>query len=322
MALQERPRFLNGLRSTAGRLALAGTDRFLQRQQCPAVSVIILTHNRASYLERTLTALMRQCLSAATWEVLVVDRGSRDGTPQLIDQFGLATAVQVRAIRVPEDTGTAEQLNRGIEAARGSVLVFLMDDRLVRSDFLARHAVGQTMRECVTFGDDHMCVCTHLIVPNDVAEPGIQPTPLVDVDVVQDERMLQALTLDGPDDYRPLFTFAAKRHRPIPHPWACTTLGNLSMARSSVETIGAFDQRFDGWMLEGLDLAYRFHCAGIPFRYDPEAVALRQLSSPTQRTRRDALQQIHYLLGKHPGMSTVERMLVWSSIPGIQDMKD
>ncbi len=86
------------------------------------ISVVIPTLNEADNLEKTLAAAGR----GADIETIVVDGGSRDGTPSL------AAAAGARVITAPPPK--ACQMNRGAQAATGDILLFLhADTRLPRS---------------------------------------------------------------------------------------------------------------------------------------------------------------------------------------------
>lgn len=86
----------------------------------PPLSIIVPTLNEAAALGATLAAL--QALRAAGCELIVVDGGSEDGTPQRA-----AAHIDV-LLRAPR--GRARQMNAGADAARGAVLWFLHADTL------------------------------------------------------------------------------------------------------------------------------------------------------------------------------------------------
>lgn len=51
------------------------------------VSIIIPTYNRCSLLEMTLRSIVNQDLNNISMEVLVIDDGSEDNTPKLIEEY-------------------------------------------------------------------------------------------------------------------------------------------------------------------------------------------------------------------------------------------
>jgi glycosyltransferase involved in cell wall biosynthesis len=87
----------------------------------PLVTVVVPTSNRASYLEVTLASLAAQDYDGE-WQTIVVDDGSTDATPAVIERFG------VRGLRQPESRGPNAARNAAFAAAGDSELVVLIDD--------------------------------------------------------------------------------------------------------------------------------------------------------------------------------------------------
>src|SRR5436190_10918981 len=58
----------------------------------PAVSVVVPTHDRADYLDVTLSSLLDQDFPEP-YEVIVVDDGSRDSTPDVVRRHGIRAIV-------------------------------------------------------------------------------------------------------------------------------------------------------------------------------------------------------------------------------------
>jgi GT2 family glycosyltransferase len=98
----------------------------------PRISVVIPTHNGGATLSGTLKALAAQTVPAAEREVIVVDDGSTDDTAAIAEAGG------ARVIRLVPNHGVAIARNRGIAAARASVLAFTDDDCLPAPDWLER----------------------------------------------------------------------------------------------------------------------------------------------------------------------------------------
>jgi glycosyltransferase involved in cell wall biosynthesis len=94
------------------------------------VSVIIPAYNRATLLPRTLDAVLAQ--TAPPDEIIVVDDGSTDGTPEVARRYG----GRVRCI-VTVNGGDLAARNIGLRAALGRLVAFCDSDDLWRPDFLA-----------------------------------------------------------------------------------------------------------------------------------------------------------------------------------------
>ncbi len=87
----------------------------------PLVSVIIPTYNRASVLERAISSVLAQTFK--DFELIVVDDGSRDSTPELLSQFdGKLTAL------FEANKGVSAARNLGIRHSQGELLAFLDSD--------------------------------------------------------------------------------------------------------------------------------------------------------------------------------------------------
>lgn len=103
----------------------------------PVLTVVIPTRDRLESLRLTLDALAVQTVSPSTFEVIVADDGSSDGTPAW-----LATASDypfaLRPVRLPH-SGPAAARNRGIGQARAPRVLLIGDDTFPASDLLGQH---------------------------------------------------------------------------------------------------------------------------------------------------------------------------------------
>jgi GT2 family glycosyltransferase len=98
------------------------------------VSIVIATYNRASLLAECLEHLARQHF-APDDEVIVVDNGSTDDTPNVI--ANARRAFDVPLYQLVENTpGKSHAMAAGVAAAKGDVLAFTDDDVDVASDWV------------------------------------------------------------------------------------------------------------------------------------------------------------------------------------------
>src|SRR5712672_3062654 len=97
----------------------------------PAVSVVIPAYNYAHYLPQAIDSVLSQTHSAL--EVIVVDDGSTDATPQVCTQY---SDPRVRSIRQP-NAGLSAARNTGIREARFPCVAFLDADDRWQPTFLA-----------------------------------------------------------------------------------------------------------------------------------------------------------------------------------------
>ena len=89
--------------------------------EIPQVSVVIPTFNRAWCLAEAVDSVLSQ--EFKDFELIVVDDGSTDATPQLLQGYGDAILLLHR-----ENGGVSAARNAGIAAARGELIAFLDSD--------------------------------------------------------------------------------------------------------------------------------------------------------------------------------------------------
>lgn len=107
----------------------------MTRGSASLVSVVVPSYNRASFLPATLDTLLNQ--DHERLEVLVLDDGSTDETPEVVAEYAARWGDRLRASR-HDNMGQARTLNRGFEAARGEILGYLSSDDLLRPGAISR----------------------------------------------------------------------------------------------------------------------------------------------------------------------------------------
>src|SRR5438034_6228114 len=93
-----------------------------------AISVIMSTRNRARYLPDALSTLAAQQCDVP-FEVIVIDNGSSDGTPAIVEAW-CRSHPRFRTAREPL-AGLSRGKNAGIRLARAPLLLFTDDDMRV-----------------------------------------------------------------------------------------------------------------------------------------------------------------------------------------------
>jgi hypothetical protein len=102
----------------------------------PAVSVVILTHNRKDLLRQSLSSCLG--LNWPELELIVVDNVSTDGTPEMIqEEFGS----RVHVIRRTVDSPTAGR-NEGFRCAKGDFILSLDNDMIILDSECIHKAVA------------------------------------------------------------------------------------------------------------------------------------------------------------------------------------
>ena len=99
----------------------------------PFMSVIVPVYQGAHVLPRCLSALRASEMPRGSWELIIVDDASTDATALIAAEF--ADAV----VRLPDrPRGPAYARNRGVELARGEIVVFVDADVCVHTDTLRK----------------------------------------------------------------------------------------------------------------------------------------------------------------------------------------
>ncbi len=197
------------------------------------LSVVIVTYNSADVLEGCWRSV-RSCLPEA--EVIVVDNASTDATPALCGRLG-----GVSLLVNDHNQGFGRACNRGARAARGSHVLFLNPDvRVTAVDQPALNALLSGAR-------------LGLVAPS--IENGMSGGST-------GEHWPRELLRQVIGPLRPRELPRARRFVLRSSPWWPSGAA-LLVARSEFERVGGFDPRFFLYF-EDLDLARRYHAAGLP----------------------------------------------------------
>ncbi len=227
-----------------------------------AVSVVVPTFNQASRLELTLSSLLYQNPPQGGWEVVVVDDGSADNTPLILESF--IGRLPLRLHRQP-NCGRSAARNAGAAIALGRVLVFCDSDRVCAPSFVSAHA------EAAADGHDML-----------VSLGEVREVYVSDVDGRRAE-LIGDIEAGCPwlagRSRRP--RFVAELHRHLIGPdglaesslaWLCFLSGNVSLSRGAFERAGGFDEDFVQWGFEHFELGYRLAGLGATFQHRPHAI--------------------------------------------------
>lgn len=203
------------------------------------VSVVIPTYNRLSRLKQVLAAFERQTCPQECFEIVVVSDGATDGTDDYLRQ--LETPLTVVPV-LQTNQGVAVARNRGVEHARGELIVFIDDDVVPEPHLITEHIRSHEEEQ----GD--VVVLGPMLTP-----PGFPMKPWVRWEQAMLAKQYEAM--------------ASGRWRPTARQFYT---GNASLARRQVLEAGGFDSRFR--RAEDVELAYRLAERGVRFVSNSRAV--------------------------------------------------
>ncbi len=109
------------------------------------LSVVLATYNRADTLKTTLDHLAAQDLDPSEFEVIVVDDGSTDATPEVVALKGQGFPVPLINLR-HENRGPGYTQNRGIRQARAPLVLLIADDIWLAPGSLRAHIEAHERR--------------------------------------------------------------------------------------------------------------------------------------------------------------------------------
>lgn len=98
----------------------------------PTVTVVIPAYNVENYIEKCVESVLKKSYTCS--EIIIVDDGSTDNTPILIDQIAKYNSL-IRVIH-KENSGVSSVRNDGIELSNGDYIVFVDGDDWLASDFV------------------------------------------------------------------------------------------------------------------------------------------------------------------------------------------
>ena len=134
------------------------------------VSVVVRSYNRATYLALALESVLGQ--TRPPDQVVVVDDGSTDATPALLETYRAG----VEVIRLPHTGNPARVLNAGLAAVNGDAVALLDSDDVWLPDKLDRQVRVLEVDDQVGFVYGNAC----LMLPNgDRSEPVLRREQIV-----------------------------------------------------------------------------------------------------------------------------------------------
>lgn len=89
----------------------------------PLVSAIIIVFNKGQFIRSALESLFKQDYPDVRMEIIVVDDGSTDNTPEILKEY-VSRIIHIRQ----ENKGIASARNKGMSVAKGEIITFLDAD--------------------------------------------------------------------------------------------------------------------------------------------------------------------------------------------------
>jgi len=200
-------------------------------------SVVVISFRQRAFIERLVTQLVDQDYPPDDYEIVVVECASADGTAEWLTAHADSRLLPI-LLTEPCNRSTAR--NRGIRESRGEIIVMIDGDHTIECNFLQAHLAAHAGRCCAVVGKS----------------------------VFADNTEYRAIStyLDG--------SGAGKLPPNTALPGRYFLTRNCSVPRQVLLDIGLFDESFDRWGGEDLDLGVRLEAQGVPIYGAPQALAV------------------------------------------------
>lgn len=226
------------------------------------VSIIILTWNKLKFTKYCLYYLYKYT-TYPNWELIIVDNGSTDNTPQFLKKFQ-ETHENCRIFLNTQNLGFAKGNNQGITNAKGHYLVFLNNDVFVTANWLFE------LINCLKSNPQAGIVGTKLLYPH---TRKIQHAGVV-------------FSLKGKPFHIYRNQKSTDKRVNIQKSYDAVTAACMLVKRSLLEVIGGFDERFRLGGYEDVDLCLRARLKKAVILYCPKPGILHYEYGSSQQIER------------------------------------
>lgn len=168
-------------------------------ERTPKVTLLILSHNCLGALRRLIEAV-KGPVGDETPEILVVDKGSQDGSAQIDSEIA-----EVTVLRLPRNFGQTKALNIGVRTAAGeSVLILTPEFELSREAVAAMRTYLERNDDTIAVAalpvDENGCVCSPvrpLPGADELWQAWVSGGPLPSGDIADGEEVVFADAFEG-----------------------------------------------------------------------------------------------------------------------------
>lgn len=217
-------------------------------------SIVIPTYNRKKLLKNVLYSL--NCQTVKNFEVIIIDDGSNDGTRDMIDNLMITYPMQYCFIEKVKGTGAARARNKGIDIAKGDIIIFMDSDSLVPPVFVEEHQ---------RFHELH----------NNIAVVSLRwqlDDQVIDADMIVQGIKKEYLPIKCIENQNKVFGFFSQNFGQYIMPWWFFSTSNASVRKKALIEVGKFDELFGKYILyEDTELAYRLYQNGVQFALNRKA---------------------------------------------------
>jgi GT2 family glycosyltransferase len=268
----------------------------------PEVTAIIVNYNAGDELRQALQSIASN-LGPSSWEAVVVDNASTDGSAAIAREF----QPHATLLRNTENVGFGRAVNQGLALARAPlVLVMNPDCRLEAEAYATLSRELQRHPACAIAGP-------RILDPGGSEQGSARGDPDMLTGLFGRSAVLQRLLPGlGVATRNVVPSSAVRAGESLPVDWLS---GACMLARAdALRGVHGFDERYFLYW-EDADLCRRLRAAGQHVRYVPSAAAVHRVGHSSSTVRVPALKTFHtsaylyYATHVAPGAANPKRLL-------------
>ena len=223
-----------------------------------------------------------------SWDLVVVDNASTDGTPDAI----AATHPETRVIRLSENRGFAAANNVGIRATSGTLVLLLNSDTLVGD--------GQIEALCVALDEERRAAAAGPRLVDAVGAQELSFGPMISPLGEARQKLRSAILTTGPVWLQARLAARMRRRQFVD--WV--TGACLLVRRAAAEQVGLLDERYFMYT-EDVDFCAALRAAGHRILYEPSVTVTHlrgrsRASAPAATSRHARASQLAFYRKHHP----------------------
>jgi GT2 family glycosyltransferase len=247
----------------------------------PQVSALLVNYNAGPELGLALQSIADE-LAGQTWEAVVVDNASSDGSGAVVAAF----APHARLLQNVENVGFARAVNQGLAASSAPfVLIMNPDCRLMAGAVAALRAELEKSPACAIVGP-------RILDPDGSIQGNARGDPDMFTGLFGRNTMLRRVMPDLAVSRRNVVSdvITGDGRASVVVDWlsgAC-----MFARRDALELVHGFDERYFLYW-EDADLCRRLRARGYHVRYVPGATAVHRVGHSSRRVKAAAIRAFH-----------------------------
>jgi GT2 family glycosyltransferase len=242
------------------------------------LSIIVVTYNSGSCISKCLASIWTYA-NGISYEVIVVDNNSIDGTPQLVSEFS-----EVKLIRNDVNEGFAAANNRALKTAVGKNVLILNPDMVLSEKTKLVQAMNY-----LQISPKVGLVSLKLLYENGKVQESARKFPSAFTFLIRGLKLGKFFYRFS--FYRSKFFDAGAEQGPVEVDWVIGAF--MLTSKEKMEKVGGFDNKYFMYY-EDADLCLRYRKRGYKIVYLPYLSAIHSYQRESAKPVFSKLKWIHF----------------------------